>query len=240
MRVGNTIRRKWARHVLPAMALGGALLVGGGVGAAGRGHAKRDKATVTEFHGAAAIALDNIGFGPKRLCIPIGLVLASGDFFDGLQRIRGPLEFEFQYRKAAAVVREFPESLLIQVRVAPSVCGLGEMGVGRNAPLLWDEQFMRSWRFQLNWVSGARVRPVDVVSSEGWIPVQVMVGPQQWKYNFWVRSANVPITESLRLELLSPEGQHLAQLVGGMDRADPAYEPPENLRTDIEPRPYRH
>ncbi len=62
--------------------------VWGFAGAARRKKPDADRSVVTQFDGAAMIALDNIGWGPKKLCIPVGVVLKSGDFFDGRQRVR--------------------------------------------------------------------------------------------------------------------------------------------------------
>jgi hypothetical protein len=171
--------------------------------------------------------------------MPIGVALESGDFFDGLERVRRPHELEFHYHKGTTVLTEFPEFLIVEVRVVPGTCKLGEMGVGPHPPLVWDERFMRSWRFQLTWVRGAQRMPVDVTSTEGWKPVRMMAGPPHWTYYFLVRSKSIGITTSLELEVLSPEGQRLARLVGGMDRAIPTYGLFDQV-TDIEPRPYPH
>jgi len=236
----HTRRGGRARRALSVVFLSGTLLTLGGAGAVGGKQPHREAPSVTEFHEAAGIAWDNIGFGPRRLCLPIGVVLESGDFFDGLERVRGPHELEFHYRKGTTLLSEFPEFLIVEVDVVPSSCEIGELGVGPHPPLVWDERFMRSWRFRLTWVRGAQRTPVDIISTEGWKPLRVMPGPPHyWTYYFVVRSKSIAITTSLELEVLSPEGQHLARLVGGMDRAFPTFGLFDQV-TDIEPRPYPH
>jgi hypothetical protein len=229
MNLRNVMPKKCMDRLLFTLLLAGLPLTVGDGAVAGRRRSGREKPTVTDFHGAVMIALDSTGFSARRLCIPLGVVLESRDFFDGLQRVRSPLEMEFHYRKGSKPVEEFPESLLVQIRVVPAVCGLGEIGVGPHQPLVWDEQFMRSWRFQLNWVVGARVNPVDIISTEGWIPAQNTAGDDQWRYNFQIDSRKIPIASNLKLEVLSPDGQLLARLIGGMDRAIPCSESQDSL-----------
>ena len=239
MRLSERTRCRSPQRVLSALLFGAALLTGGAIAAVGGEHPRAEAASVTRFDGAAGIALDNIGFGPRRLCMPIGVALESGDFFYGLERLRGPHELEFHYRKGTTVVSEFPEFLIVEVRAVPSNCELGELGVGLHSALVWDERFMRSWRFRLTWVNGAQERPVDVISTEAWKPLRMMAGPPHWNYCLLVRSKSIPITADLKLEVLSPEGQRLARLIGGMDRAVPTYGLFDQV-TDMEPRPYPH
>jgi len=239
MRLSERTRCRSPQRVLSALFFGAALLTHSALGALGGKHPHKEAPSVTKFEEAVGIAWDNIGFGPTRLCLPIGVVLESGAFFDGLERVRGPRELEFHYRRGTAIVSEFPESLIVEVDVVPPACTLGEMGVGPHPPLVWDERFMRSWRFRLTWVRGPQRTPVDIISTEGWKPVRTMTGPPHWIYYFLVRSKNIAITTSLELEVLSPEGQDLARLVGGMDRAIPTFGRSDQA-TDMEPRPYPH
>jgi len=239
MRLSDTGGGGRARRVLSVALLSWTLLTLGVARAVSGEHPHRQAPSVAEFDEAAGIVWDIIGFGPGRLCIPIAVTLESEAFFDGLERVRGPHELGSRYHKGATVVTEFPESLLVGVDVAPGMCELGEMGVGPHAPLVWDERFMRSWRFRLTWVRGPQRTPVDIISTEGWKPVRTMTGPPHWIYYFLVRSKNIAITTSLELEVLSPEGQDLARLVGGMDRAIPTFGRSDQA-TDMEPRPYPH
>jgi hypothetical protein len=200
---------------------------------------------VREFQDCAIIALDSLSFGAKRLCIPIAVYLRSVDFFDGLQRVRNPLEFEFHYFRGSVPVREFPESLIVEISVTPSICRLGDLTGRPNPPFLWDEQFMRSWRLRLSWVRGPQVTPVEIISSGkefgssvplrmlpwgvpfstalaegGWVPTRGewdrILG---WSYYFWVKSRGIPISEDLKLEVVTPDGEVVARLFGSLDRA---------------------
>jgi hypothetical protein len=233
------------RRRVPPYLLGAILLlVPGATGVEGKWH-DRHKPVVREFHDCAIIALDNLSFGPKRLCIPIAVFLWSVDFFDGLRRVRNPLEFEFHYFKGSVPVREFPEFLIVEISLTPSSCRLGELVDHPHPPFLWDEQFMRSWRLRLSWVRGSQVMPVEIISSGkefgssvplrmlpwgvpfstalaegGWVPTRDVLGRVLgWSYYFWVKSKGIPISDTLKLELVTPDGDVVARLLGSLDRA---------------------
>jgi hypothetical protein len=157
----------------------------------------------------------------SRTCIdPVGLILED-ESFQGLMRVRGPAEFTWRYLKNGGIVERFPNSLRVEIRAVPSYCD--------RRPLLppwpmWSEKlvdFMGALRFKLEWMEGSKVIPAEIDSVRASSSSAEGITWPRWTYYLETWSVNVPITDDLSVELLSPEGQRLVRVIGGMDRAEP-------------------
>jgi hypothetical protein len=81
---------------------------------------------------------------------------------------------------------------------------------------------MNSLHFSIHWLKGSEAAPAEVISIH-WdsFPRPDDGAAPQWRYYLRIRSAKVPITDSLGIEVLSRDGNILTRFVSGMERASP-------------------
>jgi hypothetical protein len=157
-----------------------------------------------------------------QTCIdPLAVILEDESFFEGLRRIRGNSALGWRYLRDGQTVERFPNSLSIEVRAVPSYCPQR-----RAFPPwpLWNDklvEFMGALRFKLQWLEGSKFTPAEIDSLRtSTFPAEGAAWPR-WSYCVEIWSVGIPITDDLSVEVLSPDGQRLVRMIGGMDRADP-------------------
>jgi hypothetical protein len=209
------------RGALVAILLGGALLLWLNVAVtfAGKKREKPGQAHGTIFHRCASLGMRSFDFNtnPKQ-CGDAVVLLMSTDFFNGLVRIRDPLEMSFRYSRNSQPVEQFPDTMEAEVRMVMHDCA---DPFQRSIAPSMDDPFMSRLSFEFCWMRGAQATPAEtILIRRDPVPDPEDGSSPQWRYYFRMNSMQIPITDSLSVRVMSPDGMEVVRIVSGMDRAD--------------------
>lgn len=160
----------------------------------------------------------SVKFGPQEADLQDTVViflgaLTGGDFFSDLERVdipSGPI-----FRRHLRIVQYYPERLSVKLeayetKFAPKGSSPNPSGV--------DPDFMRTLRFEGQWKTGMRLRPVDTLSldkisdEEEQYPEDSRFLRHRWIYDLNVQSLEVPLTDHLIVSVFSKDNKRLVRL----------------------------
>lgn len=154
-----------------------------------------------------------------NMCLMVGATAESGDFFRGLKarQTRNGRRF---FRKDREEVKSFPETLTVKLEGGLDRCvnkGVSEENGGNHRDFRWDHDLMSSFQFEAYWKRGFEMRKADinVLSKEQSSDlVELLPTGELWKYGLSVKSENVPLTDTLVIVILGPDGKTISRLTG--------------------------
>ena len=151
--------------------------------------------------------------GRGQDCGSILLDIESGDFFDGLESRN--TQAGLQFRKGDQLVERFPPEATIIIRVLTSHC------VGPPDPhdfhpgFTFDEKFISTLQFKAFWQRGLERRRADLAlftsGESGQDSFENDFRISEWVYVLKIRCLDVPLTDSLNLEILSYDGKRVGR-----------------------------
>jgi hypothetical protein len=147
-------------------------------------------------------------------CVGISVNLESGDFFVGLkgqETANGRI-----FRKNSRNVELFPEKLTVRVLVDIAPCGNLGNGLESDGSVqpdfAFDLDFVKSLGFEGFWKHQFEMKKADVrVLTEAQTQMPVVADAIWWEYVLDVQSRNVPLTNVLIIDVLSPEGKLMSR-----------------------------
>jgi hypothetical protein len=159
-----------------------------------------------------------VGFGLLKYhntCVWFRVLFISDDFFKDLQAHKTPNGIEFRKKKDKTIYTNFPDQLLVDLEAFPNKC------TAEMTPPDYASGLMEQPSFELAWKAGQDKRPVALLSTqEHHNPLSF-----RWSYALTVRSASVPLTDSLVIDVSLRNGicrTHLtANLNSGLRSAGP-------------------
>jgi hypothetical protein len=179
-------------------------------------HAKSVETSVQNYYGGVFLAGD--GGIPDGPCFRINGRVTSSGFFNELKSYDNDEGTIF--RLGAAEVTNFPDKLLLSLRIRDQPCGFGLQPVGTGVYL--TQETMHSMKLTLYWKHGVDLRPAEKVAI-----VNVSVDPIEpyatnlaaelpkrylWSYEFGIPAEGVPLTDSLVLVFRTTDGHIVARV----------------------------
>ena len=157
------------------------------------------------------------GFRSGDTCVAFVATVESGEFFHGLQtlEIAGGREF----RKKSKKIETFPEKLTVEIEAAVDTCTTRrdqnkEGDETRRPTIRFDSQLMESLRFEIfrkykfdMTPLKKKLKAVGRTNSPTWHSSDT----ERWKYELELTSKDVPLNDSLVIDVLVPEGTRLAR-----------------------------
>jgi hypothetical protein len=150
-----------------------------------------------------------------NLCLMLGARAVAGDFFKDLRARDTQGKRTFQ--KHAKAVQSFPERLTVKIDAAFDSCAGKTVLEGDRCHLRLSDEFMSSLQFEAYWKHGFEMQKaeVEVLSAEQSSDLaSIAPGAKLWKYELSVKSGNIPLTESLIVVILTPNGRIVSRLSG--------------------------
>jgi hypothetical protein len=149
-------------------------------------------------------------------CVLFTAVLISGDFFKDLYVYSTSNTVEFRRRNAKATYVSFPESLLVDVWAVTSDCRDIPPDYEKTLPASLPKDttsLMAGASLKVAWKSADEIRPLGLLATqEQHDPFRF-----QWYYPVTVPSGNVPLTDSLIIDVSLRNGQCQTRLIANLD-----------------------
>jgi hypothetical protein len=149
-------------------------------------------------------------------CVQMSADLSSGGFFSEFktkQTTSGP-----QFRNYSGLITTFPERLTIRVLVSLLPCfhvnSPQESGEAIQPMFTFDERFVRSLNFEGFWKKGLDMKKADLrLLTQSQVSPSTFTGDAMcsWEYELNVWSREVPLTDVLVVEVLSPDRRLLTR-----------------------------
>jgi hypothetical protein len=150
------------------------------------------------------------GFGLveyHKTCVSFRVLFISGDFFKDLQEHRTPKGIEFRKRRQKTIYVNFPDQLVVDLEAFPHKC------TAEMIPPDYAAGLMEEPSFEVAWKRGDETRPVELLATkEHHHPLSV-----HWSYLLTVRSAAVPLTDSLVIDVSLRHGIWRAHMTANLD-----------------------
>jgi hypothetical protein len=169
-----------------------------------------------EAQSAMSMGMDSIH--ANDMCLILGGRAVAGDFFRGLHK-HGKRKGVI-FKKHSAVVTSFPTKLTIIIDAGLAECeGPGvplEKGCDR-CDFQLNSAFMESVKFEAYWKDKFDMRKadIDIVTIEKPDDLRgVVPSAEFWRYELTVVSQNVPLTNSLLIAIIAPDGRLFSRLSG--------------------------
>ena len=153
-----------------------------------------------------------VGFGLVKYhntCVWFRVLFISSDFFEGLRTHRTPNGVQFRKKKDKATYLSFPDQLLVDLEAFPHKC------TAEMTPLDYAAGLMENPSFKVAWKRGDKSRPVKLVSTEE-RHSRMSFG---WSYLLTLSSAEVPLTDTLEIDVSLRKGTCLAHFTANLDSA---------------------
>jgi hypothetical protein len=192
--------------------------------AAGRTRPKADHGkTIWNYDGGIELVTD--GSIPGGPCFRLNGRVTAPEFFAGLKRI----DFENAdtvFRRGEEEVKEYPDEVLLEFYFHDHLCPEAYEPGGNNVPRAYlTREIVSKMRLNLYWKRGIDLRPVEKVRQQ-YFDVKALQPyaadatdlPErlQWSYVFTVRSAGVPLTDSLVLIMRTEDDRIAARVAARM------------------------
>jgi len=171
--------------------------------AANAGHAIKQ----TEF-GAGV----KTGFGLVQYhdtCVMFQVFFISGDFFNGLRQHKTPDGTEFRKKKENTTYRSFPGQLVVDVEASPYKCKANATEI---IPPDYAAGLMAGASFAVAWKRGDETRPVILLATVE-RHHSLSLG---WSYFLTIPSDDVPLTDSLIIDVSLRHGISETRLIGDL------------------------
>jgi hypothetical protein len=108
------------------------------------------------------------------------------------------------FRKGAAAVTNFPDEIFVKIRVNSERCSDLPLHVPASGV---QERFVRSLEFLAQWERAGQQQPAQFTTQIGRVPLAELANV--WDCTLTVRSAQVPLTDHLLINMCSKESGHL-------------------------------
>lgn len=151
-------------------------------------------------------------------CFRMGGRVMAPNFFRDLKRVDDAEGTT--YRRGRAIITDFPDDLLVEFEIRDSPCS-PDLKETAPRPALTPEM-LATLRLRLFWKAGLEMRPVQnaKITETQMRPLEPYDAeakkelPQryEWFYAMTVRSAGVPLTDSLVFVLETPDGHFAARV----------------------------
>lgn len=114
-----------------------------------------------------------------------------------------------QFVKNGEEVKVFPERLVIGV-----VAVVTHIPTKRTGPVVSkpSDEFMRSLKFEAHWKTGLQMRLAKELTLERVSTPYSGYHSTSWSYTLTLKDVDVPLTDHLILDVLSPEGKRVVRL----------------------------
>jgi hypothetical protein len=175
---------------------------------------------VWNYDGGVQLVTD--GTVPDGPCFRLTGRLTSENFFTNLRRV--DVNGGTLYRRGNDVVTEFPDKLRLSFVVYDFPCGRGLQAAGTRVYL--TTALISKFRIRFSWKHGMDMRPAHeiVMNRVERRPIPEFPGERadgmpelyEWWFDFDVPSKGVPLTDSLVLVILSPDGRIIARVAARM------------------------
>jgi hypothetical protein len=151
-----------------------------------------------------------VGFGflqYHNTCVLWRVFFISGDFFKELREHKTTNGIEFRAKKPKTIYVNFPDELLVDVVAHPHKC------TAEMPPPDYAAGLMEAPSFELAWKRGNETRPVALFATEEHHhPLGF-----GWSYLLKVPSANIPLTDSLVIDVSLRKGLCHTRLIANLD-----------------------
>jgi hypothetical protein len=134
------------------------------------------------------------------------VVFISGDFFKDIRQQKTPKGIEF--RKKKKLYASFPDQLVVDLEALPRKWN------SQIIPPDYAAGLMEKPSFGVAWKRGDEFRPVELLATEEHHSPLVGLG---WSYLLTVPSANVPLTDSLVIDVSMRDGTCRIRLTANLD-----------------------
>lgn len=155
---------------------------------------------------------------PNGVCFRIYGRMSSDDFFVGLRRI--DTEQSVIFRRGAATVTKFPDSVRVAFSIRDELCPAGIQQVGTRAYM--TQKMVDDLQLSIYWKHGVVLRPVknvkeidsrvDRINPYATALAAELPARYEWSYELVVPSAGVPLSDSLAFILRMPDGRIAARV----------------------------
>ncbi len=152
------------------------------------------------------------GFGLvqyRDTCVTFQVFFVSGDFFNGLRQHKTPHGTEFRKKEGNTTFRSFPRQLVVDVEAFPFKCKANATEI---TPPDYATGLMAEASFAVTWKRGDETRPVILLGTEE-RHHSLSLG---WSYFLTVPSDEVPLTDSLIIDVSLRHGISQARLIGDL------------------------
>ena len=162
-----------------------------------------------KYHRTVPVGLDFVR-GRGQDCGSILINLESGDFFEGLEVRK--TQSGLQFRKGHQVFDNFPSEVTVNVRLSTSHC----VGPHDFHPdFIFDKKFISSLQFEAFWQRRLEKRTADLglfsSGESGRDSFENDFKVSWWVYILKIRCPNVPLTDSLTVQILSSDGKRVGR-----------------------------
>ena len=150
------------------------------------------------------------GFGLVQYhdtCVTFQVFFISGNFFNGLREYETPEGTEFRNEKTT--YRNFPDQLVVDVEGFAVKC---TPRAGEITPPDYAAGLMEGASFEVSWKRGDEIRPVVLLSTQ-----ERHQSPGiRWYYFLTIPSNNVPLTDSLVIDVSLRHGMSHTKLTANL------------------------
>ena len=140
-------------------------------------------------------------------CVWLRVLFISGDFFKDLQEHKTRVGIEFRRKKDKTVYVNFPDHLLVDLEASPHKCA------GEITPPDYAAGLLEAPSFEVAWKRGDEARPIELVTTEEHHHPLAF----GWSYLLSVPSENVPLTDSLVIDVSLRRGICRTHLTANLD-----------------------
>jgi len=152
-------------------------------------------------------------------CVSFSAILISGDYFKDLYINKTPTTVEFRRKNEKQSYVNFPESLLVDVWASPNDCKGLPPDYAKTLPD-YDSRIpdgavglMSGASFQVAWKRGDETRLLGLLATQQHYDNLRGI----WSYLLTVPSKNVPLTDSLIIDISLQNGVCQTQLTANLD-----------------------
>lgn len=144
-------------------------------------------------------------------CLTLTSSMSAGEFFKGLRRIdkrKGP-----EYRKGRRPIKHFPDKLLVELVGRTTRCPRTLRVPLVKIAVASVKELMDFLHFEVEWATDLRSRPADITEIGKAQKHHTKVGTH-WSRTLAIRTTNVPLTDRLRVILVSEDHVEIARFTG--------------------------
>ena len=147
----------------------------------------------------------------RNACIWFRVVFISGDFFKDLQEHKTRDGIEFREKKSKTVYATFPNPLIVDLEATPWECNTA--ATTSLTPPDYASGVLEAPSFDVAWKRGDESRQVQLLASEEHHHSMGL----GWSYLLNVPSADVPLTDSLVIDISMRGGTCRTRLTANLD-----------------------
>jgi hypothetical protein len=170
-----------------------------------------------KYHRIVSMGVDFVRGGDY--CGGIVVNLEAGDFFEGLE-VRSTSSGK-QFLKGTQAVVLFPKEMMATVSVFTDRC-VGPPDPNQIQPeFVFDTKLIASLRFEAFWQRGFEKKNANLgLFSSGELgrdSFESGISTNAWRYVLTIKCQDIPLTDTLVIKILSPDGQLVSRLSQRME-----------------------